>query len=144
MMNRSRWISVVTVTQLLYAITLASLSVYLLVLSRWSEPRSGPKADEVRGLLIGSAVFAGPALLTLVGWFGLFRSKLWGWWLAFLADVAVLCMFIYSMIDDGWRVDWDMATFSALSAILPMLLLLPRVRKFYLQPAKVQSVESSS
>jgi hypothetical protein len=58
--------------------------------------------------------------------------------------VAVLCMFIYSMIDDGWRVDWDMATFSALSAILPMLLLLPRVRKFYLQPAKVQSVESSS
>jgi hypothetical protein len=144
MMNRSRWISVVTVTQLLYAITLASLSVYLLVLSRWSEPRSSPKADEVRGLLIASAVFAGPALLTLLGWFGLLRSKLWGWWLAFLADAAVLCMFIYSMIDDGWRVDWDMATFSALSAILPMLLLLPRVRKFYLQPAKAQSLQSSS
>ncbi len=83
-------------------------------------------------------------LVALVGWFGLMRKKLWGWWLALLTDAAVLCMFIYSMIDDGWRIDWDMATFSALSAILPTLLLLPAVRKFYLQPAKVKSVESSS
>ncbi len=142
-MKRSGWISVVTVMQLLYAMILASLSVYLLLLSRWWEPRSGPKpGNQVSGLLIGSAVFAGPALVALVGWFGLMRKKLWGWWLALLTDAAVLCMFIYSMIDDGWRIDWDMATFSALSAILPTLLLLPAIRKLYWQVAKVQSVET--
>jgi len=143
-MNRSRWINVVTAMQLLYAMTLASLSLYLLVLSSWWAPQSSPKSgDEVgSGLLTGSAVLAGPALVILVGWFGLLRKRPWGWCLALSGDVAVLCMFVYSMIDDGWRIDWDMATFSVLSAILPTLLLLPAIRKFYWQVAKVRSVQS--
>jgi hypothetical protein len=36
------------------------------------------------------------------------------------------------MIDDGWgRVDWDFAGFAVASTVIPLLLLLPVVRKFY-------------
>jgi len=143
--KRSGWITGVIVVHGLWALTLASISVYLLVLVRTSAIRRDIEVpDATAGLRAAAAVMLVLTLLAALSWYGLRKEMLWGWWVALLADAAVLGMFIYSMIDEGWRIDWDMATFSALSAILPTLLLLPAVRKFYRHLAKVQSVESPS
>ena len=60
------------------------------------------------------------------------KNKLWGWWLAFLADWAAVLALVYSMIDDGWRnIDSALVTVTAVCLAPGILLLLPGVRRFY-------------
>jgi len=132
-MKRSGWITGVILLQFLYALMLVALPVYLLVLTRASQTRSAPDAaDEISGLKIGAAVLGGPAIATMVAWVGLWKGKRWGWWLTVLTDVALVGVFVYSLIDEGWKnIDWDMVVLTVIAVAPVIYLLLPRVRKFY-------------
>ena len=64
---------------------LLAVPVYLLVLTRAPETRSGPDAQaSIAGLKIAAAVVGGPALIALAAWIGLWKEKLWRWWLTVL------------------------------------------------------------
>jgi hypothetical protein len=131
--KRSGWISGVVVLQLLYALVLLSLPVYLLVLTRTSQTRNASDAaGEISGLKIAAAVLGGPALVALIAWIGLWREKLWGWWLTILTDLGFVGMFVYSLIDDGWHnIDWSVVVLSVMAVVPVVSLLLPQVRRFY-------------
>src|SRR5215467_8671134 len=125
-MNRSGWITGAIVVQALWAVALVGLAVVLLILSRTSDP------EAAAGLTIGATVLVVPALVAIASWYGLWKEALWGWWLALLTDFALVAMFIYSMVDDGLRnIDWDMAAITLTSAVVPVFLLIPAVRRFY-------------
>jgi len=125
-MNRSGWITGAIVLQALWAVVLTGLVILLLVLAR------NPVPDASAGLKIGAAALAVPALLAISSWYGLWKQTLWGWWLALLTDFALLAMFVYAMVDDGLaNMDWSMAGITVASAIVPVFLLIPVVRRFY-------------
>ncbi len=133
--KRSGWITGVVVLQLLYALTLLALPVYLLVLTRAPETRSAPNpAEEISGLRIAAAVVGGPVVVALIAWIGLWRGKRWGWWLTVLTDLGLVGMFLYSLVDDGWHnVDWAVVVLSVMAVFPVVYLLLPQVRRFYWQ-----------
>ena len=129
--TRSGWITGVIVVQALWTLALVALVVYLLILARSQRILSGPDAaDAAHGLRIGAAVIAVPAVFAIVSTLGLWKEKLWGWWIALMCNTLILGAMIYSTIDEN-SLDWDMAGVTVVSAILPILLLLPVVRKFY-------------
>ncbi|MGA8502898.1 MAG: DUF2127 domain-containing protein [Candidatus Sulfotelmatobacter sp.] len=132
-MKRSGWITGAVVLQLLYTLMMLALPVYLLVLTRASETRSGPDAQaSIAGLKIAAAVLLGPALVALAGWIGLWKEKLWGWWLTVLTDLGLVALLVYSMMDDGWHnIEWDVVVLSVIPLVLVIHLLLPKVRRFY-------------
>jgi uncharacterized membrane protein (DUF2068 family) len=139
--KRSGWISGVVVLQLLYALMLLSLPVYLLVLTRASQIRNASDAAaEISGLKIAAAVLGGPALVALIAWIGLWKEKLWGWWLTILTDLGLVGVFVYSLIDDGWHnIDWTDVVLTV-SAVVPVIcLLLPQVRRLYWRGSVSQS-----
>jgi hypothetical protein len=145
--KRSGWITGVIVLQFLYALIMLALPIYLLVLTRASETRNSPDAsEEISGLRVAAAVVGTPALIAFVAWFGLWREKLWGWWLTVLTDLGLVGVFGYSLIDDGWKnIDWDVVVLTMIGVVPLVFLLFPQVRKFYwrdsggeLQPAAVQ------
>jgi hypothetical protein len=131
--KRSGWITGVVVLQLLYALMLLALPVYLLILTRTSEIRSGHDASaDIAGLKIAAAVLGGPALVALVAWIGLWKGKLWGWWLSMFMDLGFVGMFVYSLVDDGWHnIDWAVVVLSVIAVVPVVYLLLPQVRRFY-------------
>jgi hypothetical protein len=146
--RRSGWITGVVVLQLLYTLMLLVLPVYLLVLSRTEATGNGPDAaGEVYGLRIAAAVVGLPALAALGAWIGLWKDKLWGWWLTVIVDLGLAGVFAYSLIDDGWHnIDWDVAGLAAVAAVPVVYLLLPKVRKFYWDggiPPEATSIGSS-
>lgn len=117
--------------QALWTLALIALPIYLLILTRSQSILSGPAPKEsIYGLKVGAAVIAVPAVFAIVSTFGLWKKKLWGWWLALLSNAFVLVMLIYSMTDEN-TLDWDMFGVTVISAVLPILLLLPLVRNFY-------------
>jgi len=125
-MNRSVWITGVVVTQAVWAFVLIVLAVILIILARMAT------SDVASGLKIGAVTLAIPALLASVSWYGLWKGMIWGWWVAFSTDFALLAVLIYSMVDDGIRnIDWGMAAMTMSSAIVPVFLLIPVVRKFF-------------
>jgi len=131
--KRSGWITGVVVLQLIYALMLLALPVYLLVLARASETRSGPNAEaNIAGLKIAAAVLGGPALVALVAWIGLWKEKLWGWWLTVSTDLGLFAVLGYSMMDDGWHnIEWDVVVLSVITLVPVVYLLFPKVRKSY-------------
>lgn len=131
--KRFGWITGVVVLQFLYSLIMLALPVYLLVLTRASETRSSPDAsEEISGLRVAAAVVGAPALLALVAWFGLWKEKLWGWWLTVLTDLGLVVIFGYSLIDDGWKnIDRDVVILTVFAMVPVVYLLLPGVRKFY-------------
>ncbi len=131
--KRSGWITAAVVLQLLYTLMLLALPVYLLVLTRAPETRSGPDARaSIAGLEIAAAIIGGPALVGLVGWIGLWKGKLWGWWLTILTDLGLVAVLVYSMMDDGWHnIEWDVLVLTAIGVVPVVYLLLPQVRRLY-------------
>ena len=140
--KRSGWITGVVVAQLLYGLLLLALPVYLLVLTRTLAVRNGANAgDEISGLRIAAAIVGSPAIVVLVAWIGLWKEKLWGWWLTVLADLGLVAIFMYSLIDDGWKnIDGEVATLTVIAMVPVIWLLLPKVRRFYWRSGEVQSV----
>jgi hypothetical protein len=129
--KRSGWVTGAIVMQILWAVTLVGLPVYLLFLARSAAIQHGPDAsDAAHGLRIGAAVVAVPGLFAIVSSYGLWKEKLWGWWLALTANVGMFAVLVYSMTDEN-TIDWDMVVLTVISAVLPILLVLPVVRRFY-------------
>ena len=125
-MNRSGWITGAIVVQALWALALVGLAVFLLILARTASP------EVSAGLKTGAEVLGMPALLAIASWYGLWKETLWGWWLALVTDFGLLAIFIYSVVDDGWgNIDWEMVGITVISAIVPVALLIPVVRRFY-------------
>jgi hypothetical protein len=145
-MRRSGWLKVTIAVQLFYSILLGSLALYLVFLSHFWETLPRPRiGDATMNLIVPSALLAAPALLGLVGWLGLRKRKLWGWWLALLAGAGMLGMLVDSLIEDGWEnFDWYMVALTVASAMVTILLLSPMGRKFYWQVAKLQSADLTS
>jgi uncharacterized membrane protein (DUF2068 family) len=131
--KRSLLITGVIALHFVLALLWLCVSIYLLWLTRSPATRQGSDSTAaVLGLEIAAAVLAPPALLGLIGAYGLKANKLWGWWLALLVDAALFLVFAYSMVDDGWRnIDTDMVAFTAASLVPVILLLLPAVRRHY-------------
>jgi hypothetical protein len=132
-MKRSAWVTVIILLQLFYVLVLLALPVYLLALTRAAETVNGPDAAEnISGLQIGAAVLAGPALVGLAAWFGLWKGKRWGWAVTILTDLAFAGVFVYSLIDDGWKnVDWAVVALTAIAVVPVVYLLSPPVRRTY-------------
>jgi len=131
--KRSGWISGAVGLQLLYVLAMLALSVYLLALTRMSATRFDPDAAaQITGLEIAAAVVACPAAVAFIAWFGLRKEKPWGWWLSVLTDMGLAGIFVYSMIDDGWKnVDWDVAVLTLIAIVPVVYLFLPQVRRCY-------------
>src|SRR2546423_7592702 len=71
-LKRPPLISLVNVLQLLLGLVLSGLTIYVLKLTRSPETQADPdRVGTVHGLLIGAAVLGIPALITLVGAWGL-------------------------------------------------------------------------
>lgn len=137
-MKCSGWITGTIVLQGLWALALATLTVFLLVMARTTAPWAAS------GLKTGAIILGVPALLAALSWYGLWKKMLWGWWLALVTDIALLAMFLYSMIDDGLRnIDWDMAGVTVISVMTSLFLLIPAVRRFYWHATKTLASEPS-
>lgn len=135
-MNRSVWITGVVVAQALWAFVLIAIAVILVILA------PSATSDVASGLKISAVTLATPALLASVSAYGLRKGMLWGWWLAFFTDFALLAVLVYSMVDDGIRnIDWDMAAMTMSSAIVPVFLLIPVVRKFFWRSTSKEAAE---
>jgi hypothetical protein len=135
--KRSGWVTGVVIVQALWMVALVALCIYLLILARSSGILNGPDGKEAAyGLRVGAAVMALPALFAMASSYGLWKRKLWGWWLALFSNTALLGILIYGMTDEN-TIDWEMAGATVVSAILPILLLLPVVRKSYWQAAEI-------
>lgn len=132
-MKRPGLITTVTILQLLLALLLLGTAVYVLLLTRSPETLKQPDAaDTIEGLKIGAAVIGIPALVLLLGAFGLWKRKLWGWWVTLLVDLGIEATLIYSLFEDGWReVEREDIVLAACFAIFPILMLLPKVTKSY-------------
>ena len=132
-MRGSRWIRAVIVLELSYALLMFGSSAYLLALTRTAAVRNAiGAADDIAGLKLAAGVVAGVAIFVLTAWFGMRKEKLWGWWLALIANAGTAGVLAYSMIDDGWSdLDWTMVALTTAFALLSALLFLPPVRRFY-------------
>jgi uncharacterized membrane protein (DUF2068 family) len=126
--KRSGWMTGIVALQFLYALMLLALAIYLI-----SETLDGPNAQaSIVGLEIAAAVIGGPALVALVGCIGLWKEKLWGWWLTVVADLGLVAVLVYSMMDDGWHnVEWDVVVLSVIPLLVVVCLLLPPARRLY-------------
>jgi hypothetical protein len=92
-------------------------------------------AEAAHGLRIAAGLCAPLALIYFVAVYGLWKDKLWGWWLGFLLNLAAAGTLVYSVIDDGWS--HSDATDIALPAVFIVLLVLfviPAVRRHYWGP----------
>ncbi|MBZ5655169.1 MAG: hypothetical protein LAO56_07800 [Acidobacteriia bacterium] len=132
-MKRSGWVTGVTVIQLLLALTLLGVTIYLLVLARSPEilnEKDG--AEAVHGLRIAAAICAPLALIYFASVLGLWKNKLWGWWVGFLVNLAAAGTLAYSVIDDGWKnSDAEDIALPVVFIVLLVLLVIPAVRKHY-------------
>src|SRR5258706_12000917 len=135
-MKRSPLISIVNVLQLLLGSVLAALSIYLVILSRSPETLADPDpAGTVHGLLIGAAVLGVPALITLIGVFGLWKRRFWGWVLSLATDVGTLAVFVFSMIHER-ELGSDEICPAAGGGLAVFLVLLPAGGKVFLGPPR--------
>jgi hypothetical protein len=124
-------VTVVIVLQLLLGLLLAGLSIYVLTLTRSPETLADPDSvATTHGLLIGAAVLGLPAVITLIGAWGLWTRRFWGWLLSFATDVGVLAVLIYNVVGESNR-EGDEIKLAAAFVVPAILLLLPSVRGFY-------------
>jgi peptidoglycan/LPS O-acetylase OafA/YrhL len=116
-MKRSGWVMGITGVQLLLALSLVGITIYLFTLVR----------------LPDAAVFLSPiAMLYLAAVYGLWKEKLWGWWLGFLLNVGVAGALLYNVIDEGWRnSDAEDIVLPFVFVALLVLFAIPAVRGHY-------------
>jgi len=108
------WINFLILVQLLYALTLLGLPIYLL------------SRGDGWGVIFVSAAMGCPGILALIGWFGLRRRKRWGWSLVLSADLVVLGILTYALVDEGWhKIDWGLLGIAVIAAIITAALFIP-------------------
>ena len=132
LMKRSGWAVGTTALHVCGGALLLGISSYLWLLTLSSEIRQGANADKVRGLRIAAGVLGVPGLLVIIGAYGLWKAKLWGWRLVFIVDLAWSSALLYAIIDDGWaNVNNALVARFAISVLTTLFLLLPSVRKSF-------------
>lgn len=132
-MKRSGWVTGVTVIQALLTLSLLGITIYLLVLAHSPEILNlKDGADAAHGLRIAAGICAPLVLISLVCVYGLWKNKLWGWWLGFLSNLAAAGMLVFSVIDDGWR-NSDASDIALPVVFIAFLILfvIPPVRRHY-------------
>jgi uncharacterized membrane protein (DUF2068 family) len=130
-MKRPHLVIAVNIIQLLLTLLVAGTSVYVLFLTRSPETLKEPDAaDTIHGLIIGAAVLGVPALFLITALWGLWRNKRWGWWLALVTDVVIVATLVYSMIGENSS-DLTEPVWTLCFVVCAILLLLPKVRRFY-------------
>jgi len=139
-MKRPVLVTVVAVLQSLLALAQAGTVIYLVWLSHSPQILSqADAADSAHGLMIGAAGNCGPAVaLTIASW-GLWTSKRWGGWASVVINLAVFGVLIYATLDDN-SIDWEQVGIAVCFGAMVILLLLPKVRKFYRQAREMRSV----
>ena len=144
-MRRSGWVTGVIVMQFLFGVSLSSICIFLLSLIRLPEWELGPHAAAtIWGLKVAAGILGPFAGAALVGPSGIWKNMLWGWWTAFLTDIGLFGVLLYSVIDGGWKnPDFDMVGLAAISVVLPVLLLLPTVRRFFWRSDSVPSLATT-
>ena len=106
-MKPSGWISFVVIVQLLYALLLIVIPIYLPGSRRWmgSDLRisgTGRSRDCGTHRLVGSA-----------------QRKIMGWSVALFADLVMFGILIYSLLDGGWHnIDREMAGMTVLAGTI--------------------------
>jgi uncharacterized membrane protein (DUF2068 family) len=132
-MKRSGWAVGATVLHVIWVALLLGTSSYLWLLTLSPEIRhEANAADTVRGLRIAAGVLSLPGIFIIMGAFGLWKTKLWGWWMALIADLAWSSVLLYSIIDDGWaNIDNEVLALFAISVFPVLFLVLPSVRKSF-------------
>jgi hypothetical protein len=132
-MSRPRSVTAVITIHAVATMALIGLCVYLLWLTHSPEILSDKDAaSAIQGLKIGALILGIPAALWIPGIYAMWKRRRWGWWLTLITGLGTASVFVYSMIDDGWKaVDPEDASANAAFAILPILLLLPKVRRYY-------------
>jgi len=86
----------------------------------------------MEALAVAAWYIAPFALLTLLGTYGMWKNRRWGWLVSFAANFCVAAVFVYSLIDDGWHAaDATDITFAAGSLVAMVPLLLPPVWKHF-------------
>lgn len=129
--KRSGWVTGVVVAHFLCGALFLAACILLLILIRQMKLEEN-SATAIQGLKQGAGILAPLAMVVFVGAWGLWKGRLWGWWVASLTDAGLLGIFVYSMIDDGLsNLDWDMAALTAAAFVLVVLVLVPPVRRFY-------------
>jgi len=135
-----RPVIIATVLHLLLALLLVGMAVYVLLQIRNPEIAKEPEA--VHGVMIGAGVVGGPAIPLLIGAWGLWTRKRWGWWTSLLTDVLLVATLAYSMVDDN-SIDMEQVVPTVCIAALVVILLLPWVRRHYAR-GQVQEAVSGS
>jgi uncharacterized membrane protein (DUF2068 family) len=132
-MKRSNWVTSVTLAQLLLSLTLAGVTVYLLVLARSPEIQNlKDAAGAAYGLRIAAGLGAPLALICLASVYGLWRDKRWGWWLGFLLNLIMAVTLVYGVMDDGWSgSDAEDIAMPVVLVVLLVLFVVPAVRRHY-------------
>jgi uncharacterized membrane protein (DUF2068 family) len=126
-MKRPALVKIVAATQLLIALLTLLWSVMLF--------RSlGPAAAFILASMF--TVFTVAAVVIVVSLFnayGIWRRRLWGWWLSLVADLMWPTLGVAEIAAAGsWKnIDVPFVPVAALSLPSAMLLLLPSVRRFY-------------
>lgn len=133
--KRPTVVTTVVATHLLAIFGLIAIVCYLLWLTRSPEIlKDKDAADAIHGLKLGALAVALPVAFWVPGIYGMWKRRLWGWWLTLITGLGIAAILVYSMIDDGWTaLDSEDATTTAAFVLLPLLLLLPGVRKYYRQ-----------
>lgn len=94
--------------------------------------------------MIASMILGAPSLVALIGWLGLRKERLWGWYVDLFSDLILLGILTYSMIDDGsHNFEWLVAGLTCFPLAGLVLLFAPTVRKLYWQSDSMQSVQLS-
>lgn len=127
--KRSIWETVSLVLLGVWSLVLLGLAAYSLALS----VRYPAFTRDNISLALFSALFGS---FGAIGWYGLWRRKRWGWWLASICSWGLAVRFVYIFIHfvntDGWAiVDWAFAVSTAYSLALPIWLVMPGTRKAY-------------
>ena len=132
-MQRSSWVKSVVLLQFVLGLLFAGLSMFLLFLISSPATKQVPHSQaSTLGLQIAVAIFAPVALLVMVSGYGMWKGRAWGWWWATVTDLCLVCVFVSSIVDDGWdNFDWEMAGFTLLPMVVLVFLFLPAVRNFY-------------
>ncbi len=136
-MKRPAIVTATIAIHILMTLCAVALSVYLLQLTRSPEILADKDSpDAIRGLKIGAFFLLFPLAGWLPGIFAMCKDLIWGWWLTLITSLGLASAFLYSTVDDArhHQLGADDATITALCVALPILLLLPQVRKYYRKP----------
>ncbi len=126
---RSRAITAMAVVQTAYTALIAVLAGYCVVLARAAAKSPKPDAGAAAHGLVVGAIFLGlVAVVYGIGAFGVWRVRLWGWWVSLLGYVSAVVLILSDIFLDH---DRDPDNWIAIAILLGPTLFLCGVRRAF-------------